>query len=93
LNVRHAESRLVPAEVKQVDDVPYLITRWSDATHFYKRIEVEDLVHVERVAKFRQADFAAMFARVGLSIEAVYGDYALRPFDAESSPRLILMAR
>jgi SAM-dependent methyltransferase len=92
LNVRHAASRLVPAEVTKIGDVPYLITRWSDATHFYKRIEVADLVHVERVAKFSRADFAGMFARVGLRIEAVYGDYALRPYDADSSPRLILMA-
>jgi len=94
--VRHAESRQVPAETKEIGDVTYRVTRWHDATHFYKRIEVdhvEHVEHVERVAKFTRDDFAKMFARVGLSIEAVYGDYALRPYDAESSPRLILMAR
>jgi SAM-dependent methyltransferase len=93
LNVRHAEARLVPEEITEIDGVVYRVTRWSDATHFYKRIEVDDVEHVERVAKFTRGDFAAMFARAGLTIEAVYGDYALRPFDADSSPRLILMAR
>jgi SAM-dependent methyltransferase len=96
LNVRHAESRQVPSESKEIGDVTYRVTRWHDATHFYKRIQVdhvEHVEHVERVAKFTRDDFAKMFARVGMSIEAVYGDYALRPYDAESSPRLILMAR
>ncbi len=105
LNVRHAESRLVPAEVKDIDGVRYRVTRWSDATHFYKRIEVEDrqrnapngnnerIEHVERVAKFTRADFVRMLARAGMSIEAAFGDYALRPYDVDSSPRLILLAR
>jgi SAM-dependent methyltransferase len=93
LNVRHAEARLVPAEITEIDGVVYRVTRWSDATHFYKRIEVDGLEHVERVAKFTRGDFTELFARAGLTIEAVYGDYALRPYDADSSPRLILMAR
>jgi hypothetical protein len=34
-----------------------------------------------------------MFAVHGLSIEDVYGDYRLNPYDAIASPRLILVAR
>ena len=96
LNVRPAEARQVPSEIKEIGDVTYRVTRWNDATHFYKRIEVdhvEHVEHVERVAKFTLGDFTKMLAGVGMSIEAVYGDYALRPYDAASSPRLILMAR
>jgi len=97
LNVSHAEARLTPSEVKQINGATYRITRWSDATHFHKRIVVEDAVagpleHVERVAKFRLADFLAMFAGTGLSLEAVYGDYALQPYNTRTSPRLILLA-
>ena len=42
LNVRHAEARLTPEEVKEIDGVIYRLTRWTDARHFFKRIVVED---------------------------------------------------
>jgi SAM-dependent methyltransferase len=99
LNVHHAEARLTPAEIKQIDGVTYRVTRWSDSTHFYKRIQIDAAAdaaageHVERVAKLTYADFDDMFTRCGLSIEAVYGDYALQPYDVRTSPRLILVAR
>jgi SAM-dependent methyltransferase len=51
------------------------------------------LVHVERVAKLTLEDFRFLFALSGLRIEDIYGDYQLTPFDAESSPRLIVFAR
>jgi len=103
LNVPHAEARLTPSEIKPIDGVTYRVTRWSDSTHFYKRIQIDTAdaadtdagagEHVERVAKFTYADFDDMFARSGLSIEAVYGDYALQLYDVQTSPRLILVAR
>ena len=34
-----------------------------------------------------------MFAPHGLIIEAVHGDYRLSPYDAQTSPRMILVAR
>ena len=49
--------------------------------------------YVEKVAKFRLEDFRAMFTRHDLAIEEVFGDYGLHPYDAEMSPRLILVAR
>jgi SAM-dependent methyltransferase len=99
LNVRHAEARLTPSEVKSVDGVTYRITRWCDARHFYKRLIVEDprlprsVQHVERVAKFTLCDFQCLFAIAGLSLEDVCGDYQLGPYDALESPRMILIAR
>ena len=48
---------------------------------------------VERVAKLTIEDFRFMFALCGLTIEAVYGDYGLAPFDERTAPRLILVAR
>ena len=48
---------------------------------------------VERVTKLVLRDFARLCARAGPVIEALYGDYALGAFDAEVSPRLILVAR
>jgi len=99
LNVGWSERRLVASEQRNLDGRRYDISRWSDGTHFYKRIEAEAnsggdrVVHEERVAKFRLPDFERMLRRRGLAIEAVFGDYELRPFDAETSPRLIVVAR
>jgi len=99
LNVRWSERRLVSREEREIDGHRYHITRWSDDAHFFKRIEVEEpdsairQLHMERVAKFRLADFEILLGRRGLEIEAVFGDYDLGPYDAETSPRLIVVAR
>jgi SAM-dependent methyltransferase len=97
LNVRYAETRLTSEEVKQIDGVIYRLTRWTDARSFFKRIVVEDgagkpLEYVERVAKFTLQDFERMFALHDLSIEEVHGDYRLSPYNALTSPRMILVA-
>jgi hypothetical protein len=98
LNVRYAETHLVPSETKTIDGARYQIARWSDAKAFFKRITVDDpdnvrpLEQVERVAKLSRSDFEWMFAVAGLRLEAVYGDYGLNPYDVLESPRMILIA-
>jgi SAM-dependent methyltransferase len=105
LNVRHAERHLVPEETVARDGASYRLTRWSDTEAIYKRIAIEAieaiddrswpalLAYTERVAKLTLDDFRLLFALSGLRIEGVYGDYQLSPFDIDSSPRLILLAR
>jgi SAM-dependent methyltransferase len=98
LNVRYAEATLTSDEVKEMDGVTYLLTRRTDARHFFKWIVIEDgngepPEFVERVAKFTLQDFERMFGRYHLSIEDVYGDYRLSPYDSVTSPRMILVAR
>jgi SAM-dependent methyltransferase len=99
LNVQYAESRLTPSDVRVIDGATYRVTRWTDDRHFFKRIAIDDngrenvMEHVEQVAKFTLVDFERLFARHGLIVEAVYGDYALNSYDARTSPRLILIAR
>jgi hypothetical protein len=94
LNVRYAEARLTPEEVRKIDGVTYRLTRWMDDRHFFKRIAIDGgIQHVERVAKFTLADFERMFAAHGLHIEEVYGDYRLDSYDPLASPRMILVAR
>lgn len=99
LNVRHAEQRLVPEETIERDGTIFRVSRWSDREAFFKRIVVqrpgtdEPVEFRERVAKLTLADFTFMFALCGLEIEHRFGDYELSPFDAERSPRLILVAR
>jgi hypothetical protein len=48
---------------------------------------------VERVARFTLTDFDRLLGSHGLTIEEVYGNYSLGPYDAHSSPRLIMVAR
>lgn len=98
LNVIAAERRLVGSEEVTRDGVTYRITRWADGRHVFKRIAIHagverPVAFVERVAKLRLADFRYLFELCGLSIETVYGDYALAPFDASISPRLIVTGR
>jgi SAM-dependent methyltransferase len=98
LNVRYAEARIIPEEVKEIAGVVYRLTRWTDADHFFKRIVIDDgatkpLEYVERVAKFTLGDFERMFASHDLTIEEVRGDYRLGAYDVFHSPRMILVAR
>lgn len=98
VNVRHAEWHLTPYEVKTIDGIAYRLTRSVDRGFLVKRIIIDDggaeaLVHVERVARFGLADFERMLGAQGLAIEEVYGDCGLGAFDAQTSPRLILVAR
>jgi len=99
LNVAFAERSSRPREERQVGRVRYTIARWSDETHFHKRIVIHDaqrgeyMETEERVAKFRVADFARMLRPHGMRIESVFGDYQLGPYDEMESPRLILVAR
>ena len=99
LNVPRTAARLRRHEVVRCDGVVYRITRWSDESAIFKRILVEDRINdrscsfVERVANLTRRDFEGLFARCGLELEDVYGDYTLAPFDVRASERLILVAR
>ncbi|HEY7290055.1 MAG TPA: class I SAM-dependent methyltransferase [Vicinamibacterales bacterium] len=98
LNAEYAAAHQVRSDVVERDLARYRIERWSDEGHLFKRILVDlrgsndRFEHVERVARFSLADFAFMFALYGLTIESVFGDYALTPFDPMASPRLVLVA-
>jgi cyclopropane fatty-acyl-phospholipid synthase-like methyltransferase len=98
LNVRYAEDHLVRHSQKEIDGVIYHLTKWTDATHFYKHIRIEDrllatpLEFTEKVAKFSLKDFSDMFARHGLKIQDIFGNYQLEAYDSRLSPRLLLLA-
>jgi SAM-dependent methyltransferase len=99
LNVHYAEDHLVHKSEKQIDDVNYVITKWFDESHFYKKIVVEDenntepLEYIEKVAKFSLGEFTDMFSYEGLQIQEVFGDYSFNKYDVKSSPRLIMIAK
>lgn len=99
LNVHYSEDHTVHNIEKEIEGVNYIITKWYDEHHFYKKIIVEDeameepLIYTEKVAKFSLGDFTDMFAYQGLQIQEVYGDYDFNRYDVKKSPRLIMIAK
>lgn len=99
LNVHYSEDHTVHNIEKEIEGVNYIITKWYDEHHFYKKIIVEDeameepLIYTEKVAKFSLGDFTDMFAYQGLQIQEVYGDYDFKSYDVKKSPRLIMIAK
>ncbi|MCX8019033.1 MAG: class I SAM-dependent methyltransferase [Chitinophagaceae bacterium] len=98
LNVHYAENHMIFHETKKIENITYEITRWHDASHFYKKIKVTDSKknfckeYTEKVAKFSLGDFNDMLSYQGMQIREVFGNYALEPYHTQHSPRLILIA-
>jgi len=99
LNVRYAKDHLIPYSQTIIDGITFTMTRWCDETHFYKKIRIEEpgrsnpSEYTEKVARFSLQDFTDMFSIHGLEVQQVFGDYALSPYDAVHSPRLLLIAQ
>jgi SAM-dependent methyltransferase len=99
INSNYAEEHLIKEMTKKLGDVVFKINKRCDDLHFYKKIGIEDpalkepLEFTERIRKFTLADFEKMFTLQQLTVNAVFGDYDLNPFDVKTSPRLILIAR
>jgi len=98
LNVHYAEDHLVHQSEKEIDGINFIITKWYDETHFYKKIVVEDeslrepLIYTEKVAKFSLGDFTEMLAYQGMQVQEVFGDYQFNNYDVRKTPRLIVIA-
>jgi SAM-dependent methyltransferase len=99
LNPRYADEHMKPAEDIEIEGTSYRIRRWTDGRCFYKRITIDDRrggepkVYREQVARFSLGDFERLLAPQGFEIVELYGDYRLNPYDARTSPRLVLIAR
>jgi SAM-dependent methyltransferase len=99
LNVQYAAGKEVAETKQQIGTTSYSISKWSDEHHFYKKIIVEDAAlakpfqYTEKVAKFTLSDFKRMFAKQGLIIQEVFGDYNFGQYNEVSSPRLIMVCK
>jgi SAM-dependent methyltransferase len=95
-NAHKAIAELVPEETKTLDGTTFHLQRRLENGILVKDIRFADAGRIyhfaERVHAFTLPDFERMFKLSGLQIRAIYGDYALSPFDAETSPRLIMVA-
>jgi len=99
LNVHFSEDHTIHQSEKEIDGINFIITKWYDEFHFYKKIIIEDesqkepFIYTEKVAKFNLGDFTEMFAYQGLQIQEVFGDYNFARYDVKKSPRLIMIAK
>jgi len=98
INAPFAEKKTIASEQKEIDGIVYSITRWNDEKYFYKKIAIgedilgEPIEYTERVRKYSLDDFYYRFAKHGLQVEQVFGDYQLNEYEKETSPRIILVA-
>jgi ubiquinone/menaquinone biosynthesis C-methylase UbiE len=92
------------APVEQTDwqeekrgSVRFLCRKRRDERFVYKDIKVVDgqaeMEFEERVRLYDLEDFKKMFKRIGVEVEAVFGDYTFANYNPEVSDRLILCIR
>ena len=98
LNAGKAIGELVAEELVAKGDVTFHIRRHFDGKFIVKEILFSDAQGRERrfeekVRAFSPADLTALFTAAGLIPEATFGNYELGAFDAETSPRTILVFR
>lgn len=99
LNVHHVKNNLVLTEKKTIDKIDFHISRTVKNGFIVKSIRVNDRqnnvnqLYFEKVADFSKDDLSALLHKAGLTLSAVYGNYDLREFHPNSSPRLILVCK
>ena len=96
LNSHYVEKHLIPTHTTVVDDISFNITKKIESGFLLKEISFADKGEqynfVEKVATLRLADFERYLLPCGMKITKLFGDYDLHDFDANRSPRLIIIA-
>lgn len=97
LNAKKVVRDLIPEEVKSIDGIDFHITREFNGTHILKHIDFEDKGDTynfsERVQALTLNDFKAFLENAGMEIIRTFGDFDLRPYDENTSGRLIIIAK
>jgi SAM-dependent methyltransferase len=94
LNPAYVMAHLKEEEEKHEEGITFFIRRLIDNGFVVKRIrfhyEGQDFEFFERVRLFYLDDFQQFFRKAGLSLQNVWGDYALSDYEEESSPRMVM---
>ena len=97
MNAQKVIDALVATETKEVDGITFDIQRKYDGTHIFKDIRFTDkgmpYHYTERVQALRLEDFELLLAASNFEILRTFGDFALKPFEANTSDRLIIIAQ
>lgn len=102
LNANYVLATLVAEEEKTIDGIRFEIKRYLSDGFIRKDIKITDgekeLFFSESVRALKLADFEALIAKSidqtspsKWQISQLFGDYALNPYDAQNSSRLIIV--
>ncbi|WP_459213131.1 SAM-dependent methyltransferase [Aquimarina rhabdastrellae] len=95
LNADYVISNLVADEQKVVDNITFNIKRYAKDGYIYKDISFEDngqsFSFSEKVEAITLQDFERYFEQAGIHLLDIFGDYHLKPFNLQTSPRLIMI--
>ena len=97
MNAQKVIAHLVSEEVKSLDGIDFRIKRSYDGQHIFKNIQFDDAGEhfdfTERVQGLKRVDFEQLLKQAGFELMHVFGNYQLAEFDAQTSDRLILIAK
>lgn len=97
MNAKRVVNELVTQEVKTVDGFEFYIRRNYDGAYITKDIqfnaEDREFKYSERVQALELNDFSILFENSGFEIIHTFGDFDLNPYHAETSDRLIIVAK
>ena len=97
MNVQRVIHELIQTELKTVDDIDFYISRKFDGTHITKEIsffaDEKNFSFSERVQALGMDDFSVLLEQSGFQIMDTFGNFDLAPFEAETSDRLIIIAK
>ena len=97
LNAEKVKLNLVAKETKIVNSITFNIKREIKDGFIYKHISFfadgENHTYTEQVKYLDLDKMTAFFEKVGFTITNVFGDYDLNAFEANTSERLILIAK
>lgn len=96
LNIHKVVANLVKKEVKTIDGIVFNITREFDGKHILKTISFghtgQSYSYTERVQGLNKEDFEKLLEKSNFKVDAIFGDFNLDEYHAETSDRLILIA-
>jgi SAM-dependent methyltransferase len=88
---------LVERESKTIHGIQFHISKWIEKGFIHKKIEVNDLdksfEFTEKVQVLQLSDFEQLLNTEQFTIRDVYGNYALDPYRAGASDRMIIVAQ
>ncbi|MBS1615685.1 MAG: class I SAM-dependent methyltransferase [Bacteroidetes bacterium] len=96
LNSERAMRRMKAEDSITREGYTFHIRKRIEEGHFLKEISFTDANgqtrnYTERVAAFGLNDFEHLFQNAGMTLAATFGNYHLDAFDADESPRLIMV--
>ena len=95
MNSHKVEQNLVPQETKTVNGITFNINRYIEDDQIVKEIKFNaegcNLRFEERVKKYLLEDFEALYRKAGLVPKAYFGSLDLKPYNQETSDRLIMI--